>query len=212
MTPQETADLLRYCAGVDQWLKATSHDEAAVMVAGWADLLADVPADFAARVARSHYRQAEARTLQPGDVTGAWESHRRRQASRQAQDERRAEPVLVGPAQASIAVGSGAQYLRDMLTAIQEGRDPSTVSRPAGLQVLTAAAEERSRRCVFHDICACDHTRCREGFLDEPAEVTNSHGKVYEAVRRCGHCEDAMLMAEERGRARKPRAASRGRR
>lgn len=209
MTPQETADLLRYCAGVDQWLKATSHDEAAVMVAGWADLLADVPGDFAARVARTHYRQPDARTLQPGDVTGAWEAHRRRQASQADQAARRAEPVPIGPDQDAIPVGSGAQYVREMVAAIAAGRDPRQVPRPAGLRILTAAAAARSRRCVFHDICACDHEKCRDGFLDEPTTITNVHGKEYEAVRRCGHCADALLMAEDRGRAKKPSRAGR---
>lgn len=70
------------------------------------------------------------------------------------------------------------------------------------------------RRCAFHTICACSHTECWGGFLDEETTVTNDLGREYPAVKRCPTCVDGIIMAEERGIARRPRpvAAGRGRR
>lgn len=64
--------------------------------------------------------------------------------------------------------------------------------------------EVRERRCVWWRICACDHTVCRAGWLDEETEITNAHGTKYAAVKRCPHCKDAILMAEEQGLIKKP--------
>lgn len=73
----------------------------------------------------------------------------------------------------------------------------------------TPTSEAWERRCSFHTICACSHTECWGGFLDEEVTVTNALGREYPAVKRCPVCVDGILMAEERGIARRPRPAAR---
>lgn len=203
MTPGEVADLLRYCSSLDGWLKQTSPEEGAVMVAGWGTILEHVPADVAMSCARRHYSVEGARTIQPGDILGAWRDQLRVATREQDEGERR--ELAAAEFQEEVPVGSGAAYVREMLHAMSEGKDPGTVKRPAGVPVLTADQEERSRRCVYYSICACTHTECRGGFLDEEVTVVNGLGRKYPAVKRCPNCNDALLMAEERGIARKPR-------
>lgn len=56
---------------------------------------------------------------------------------------------------------------------------------------------DRERLCVNSDICACDHTVCMDGFLDEERKVRVLHGKVYMGVPRCPACADAISMRAE---------------
>lgn len=202
MSPDEVRSLLSYASSVDQWLKASDPGMASAMVEGWASLLGDVPADFAMRVARTHYAQGGARTLQPGDVAAAWAERRREAQQRTDEVEVRA---LAAAAQEALPVGAGASaYLRDLAAAAAAGRDLSTVPRPATVRVLPHDADVRGRRCVYHALCACDHEHCRDGWADDEARVVNALGRSYPAAQRCLHCQDALIMAEERGVARKP--------
>lgn len=216
MTPVEVSDLLRFCSSVDPWLKQTSPEEGAVMVAGWGLLLEHVPAEFAMREARAHYSQGEARTITPGDLLTAWQVRQRReqQAETDAAHARSIQQALdAGEGLGEVVFGSGARYLADMMAAVERGEDPRTVPRPAGVRVRTLSpeAEARERACPWPDLCACTHLECRHGFLDEEETRVNGQGKVYPAVRRCPNCEDAVKMAEDRGLIRKPRRAYAGR-
>lgn len=202
MSPAEVADLLRYCSALDPWLKQTSPEEGAVMVGGWATILAHVPADHAMRYAQVHYSQGNARTITPGDVLADYhDTVRAEQAAAEEAEVRELATVGAG----DLLGGSGAAaYLRDLASAHAAGRDLSTVPRPATVRVLPVDADVRGRRCVYHALCACDHTRCRGGWSDDEAVVVNALGRSYPAVQRCLHCQDALIMAEERGVAKKP--------
>lgn len=215
MSPQETTAFLSYCAGLDQWLKATGPDEAAMMAAGWTDMLRNVPLDFARKFARSHYGHADSRTIQPGDVLSGWRSQHDREQRTRDRDERRTAGELEAHsaaeilAQGVIPMAGATEYITDLQAAIAAGRDPRTVTRPASVRVISLEMDTTSRRCVFHDVCVCTHTECRAGWLDAETTVVNGIGRKYPAVERCPRCDEALTMAQETGRARKPSAASR---
>lgn len=205
MSPTELTDLLRYASSLDHWLKQTSPEEGAVMVAGWATILEPVPIQHAMDTVRRHYSQAEARTIQPGDILGAWHAQRRQEAAAELSTRERELPGLeVDP--------SISHYLHEVLAASRRGEGLESVPRPPAVQFLTSSQSAWSRRCVYHAICVCDHTDCRDGWLDEESVITNNMGRNYPAVRRCPHCNDALLMAEERGIAKKPSKAAYARR
>lgn len=218
MNTEETNLLLSYCAGLDQWLKATSPDEAAMMLAGWTDMLSDVPLEFGQRFARDHYSRADARTLTPGEMLSGWRSRLKRETATRERDERRAAGAAVleasGVAEAlqeAIPMAGASEYLERLQAALAAGHDPRSVKRPASVRVLSLEGDVASRRCRFHDVCVCTHTECRDGWLDAEQTITNSIGRKYDAVERCPICEEAQTMAEETGRARRPAAAGRGR-
>lgn len=209
MKPGEVGDLLRFCSSVDPWLKQTSPEEGAVMVAGWGVLLEAVPADVAMRTAREHYQRGEVRTITPGDLLDAWAVVRRR-GQRDTDDAARrveAQHELVSPDDLAPVFGSATQYLTDMMAAVARGEDPATVVRPAGVRVLSLSpdGEARERQCAFPSICVCTHLECRDGWLDEETVKVNGQGKSYPAAQRCPMCNDGILMAQEKGIARKPR-------
>lgn len=58
------------------------------------------------------------------------------------------------------------------------------------------AADIRARACSNRRMCACDHTKCRGGFLDGD-QVVMIHGRQYIRTLRCPHCEDAAKMIGE---------------
>lgn len=215
MSPHETADLLRYAASLDRWLKETDPESAQMMVAGWSSMLGEVPLDWAQRAVRDHYAQPEARTIMPGDLLHGWLDAARRDRQREQDAAHRVEvqkELSVGDAVPTV-FGSATQYLTDMMAAVARGEDPSTVVRPAGVRVLNLSpeADARSRACRFPSICLCTHLECRDGWLDQDGVRVNSQGKSYPAAQRCPMCEEGMVMAQERGVARRPRRATAGR-
>lgn len=204
MSPAETADLLRFCSSLDTWLGKVTPEEAATMVAGWAVMLEGMPADLAMRTARAHYQHGDARTITPGDLLDAWAADRR---SQQEAAVASVQPALEAGVGEPVIFGSASDYLRDMVAAVAAGRDPSTVTRPAGVRMLSLSpeAEARSRACRFPDICVCTHLECRDGWLDVETTRRSVLGQDCAQVTRCPMCNDALLMAGEKGIARKPR-------
>ena len=204
MTPQETTLLLSYCAGLDPWLKSFAPDEAAMTLAGWSDLLGAVPLEFAKATAKRHYSHPDARTLTPGEVLSLWNAERRRAQTLAERDERAATALELNAGTAEvqtvIPAGGATEYLEALAEAIAAGKDPRSVPRPAGVRVLSPVGDVASRRCRHHDICACTHTECRDGWLDVETTVVNGNGASYPAVERCPNCEDAGKMADELGR------------
>jgi hypothetical protein len=166
VTPTQVADLLRFCSSVDPWLKQTSPEEGAVMVAGWGLLLEAMPADVAMRTAREHYQHGGERTITPGDLLDAWAAVRRASQSQVHREDQSA--LEAATTDAEHVFGSASTYLADMMAAVAAGRDPSTVVRPSGVRVLSLSpeAEARERACRFPDICVCTHLECRDGWLD----------------------------------------------
>ena len=45
-----------------------------------------------------------------------------------------------------------------------DGKPRRTHQQPEHTQ---ETADQRARRCPFHKVCVCDHTVCRDGWLDE---------------------------------------------
>lgn len=80
--------------------------------------------------------------------------------------------------------------------------DPASPEPPpstARTQPATTAetAEQRSRRCPFWKHCTCDHTECRDGWLDEDEPDPTPMDAHHVRSRRCRFCNDAREMASE---------------
>lgn len=202
MKPEEVADLLRYASTLDRWLRASDQESGQMMVAGWSNMLAAVPATAAQATVLAHYSQANARTLTPGDILSAWRDQELRETRTVADKEART------PRTGGQLLGV---YLRRVLEVVRGGGRVEDVPVPSG-SGLTPAAEAWARRCAYPTICACSHTECRAGWLDVETSVVNGLGDTYPAVRRCPVCADGLLMAEEKGIARKPSKYSGARR
>lgn len=204
MNVAEVTDLLRYASTLDRWLRTTDPEAGQLMVAGWTDMLASVPYAVARETVLRHYSVHQERTIQPGDILDAYRESLRAQTAaevlEQAAELREAE---VGPRPLMGA------WMREVLAAIRAGEAPESVPFPAMLPPLSPSAEAWQRRCAFPSICACSHTECRGGWLDVEVEVSNTLGRSYPAVKRCPVCSDGILMAQERGIARRPRAGAR---
>jgi hypothetical protein len=96
---------------------------------------------------------------------------------------------------------------------VRAGQDPASVPLPeTARKPLTAEQDAWQRRCPYHRLCACDHTACRDGFLDEEEIRVGWNGLPYPTVTRCLHCLDALKMAIETGVAKDPAARNAGRR
>lgn len=69
-----------------------------------------------------------------------------------------------------------------------------TYQQPA---VTAETAEQRARRCPHFKVCVCDHTDCREGWLDadEPDPIPSD--PMHVRTRRCPRCNDAREMTTE---------------
>lgn len=205
MTPPEVADLLRFCSTLDTWLGKVTPEEATVMIGGWTVMLEAMPADVAMRACKAHYSHGGERTVTPGDLLDYWAAHR---AAARTDDQAVSvqQALDAGPDTPGI-FGSATAYLADMMAVVAQGGDPSTVVRPAGVRVrsLSPAAEAKERACRFPDICVCTHLECRDGWLD--AETTRRSALHQDCAQatRCPQCNDGLLMAIERGVARKPR-------
>jgi hypothetical protein len=210
----EVRTLLREAAGLDRWLGATDPESGQMMVAGWSAMLEPVPLDFARRAVRDHYAQPDARTLTPGELLHTWRQHRDRERRQSEAVARAAEQTAVSVQQVldagegpAVVFGSGREYLADMMAVVAQGGDPSTVTRPAGVRVrvLSPEAEARERACRFPDICVCTHLECRDGWLDAETTRRSVLGQDCLQATRCPQCNDGLLMAVEKGVARKPR-------
>jgi hypothetical protein len=205
VTPAEVADLLRFCSTLDPWLGKVTPEEGGVMVGGWTVMLDAMPADVAMRAAKAHYSHGGERTLTPGDLLDYWAAQRgQAHAEQTAVSVQQALDAGAGPA---VLFGSGREYLADMMAVVAQGGDPSTVTRPAGVRVrmLSPEAEARERACRFPDICVCTHLECRDGWLDAETTRRSVLGQDCLQATRCPQCNDGLLMAVEKGVARKPR-------
>lgn len=185
--PAHASALMAYISSVDSRFTEVSEEVAAARLRAWTSILSDVDPAFALAHARRFYSRARPDRITPGEIRTAWMTQQRREAAR-------TRPPL--PAGTPAPTGLR-DYLNAVLAAVQAGRDPATVPVPAG-KSITPEAELASRRCEHWRDCACDHTTCRAGWLDNEVEVKSVHGLAYRAVEPCPHCRDAALMAAER--------------
>lgn len=199
--------LLAYLVALDPRLRASDEGTAAIRTKAWAKLLDEVDPGYAMRFVELAYSEPREWALQPAEILQGW---RTAQA-----DARTAEETLWREKYPDRRKSSAVMqaYIRKVWAAIQGGKSFDTVPRPVGLVVqLSPEADARERRCVYHRICACEHIQCRDGLLDEEVVLVNGLGVSYPAVKRCPFCNDALLMAEERGLAKRPGVGVRRRR
>lgn len=199
MTRDHIVGLLRTILALDPRTRPSDPETAQAKADAWGKILVEVDPQFAFNVVHRYYAETPEHSIMPGQIINAWRAEQTaaRVAARQAPQE--ALPGAPEPA-------SFAKFMRELIAAAHEGRDHSTVPRPPGHPPSMLNGQERSRLCVFHDICACEHTVCRDGWLDDEVAVEHpwGGGRKHRTVKRCPHCHDALKMAEERGIAKKP--------
>ena len=203
MTVQHVETLLAVLVSLDSRLTAPDATSAAIRANAWSKLLGEVEPQFALRYAEHAYQQVRDWPLQPAEILQAWRTRVVEGAQRAEQDARQAQ----GQQQAADASTwrqaqqAGIDYLRALLAA--DG-NMDAVGPPPRVALLTPEQEARERRCRFHQLCACPHDRCRDGWLDAEAVILGHGGRQYPCVQRCSFCHDALLMAEEQGLAVRP--------
>lgn len=184
--PAHAAALLAYVTSVDERFATTDEATAAARVRAWQTILHDVDPGFALQHARRYYSRAGQLRITPAEIRTAWAGHLRRQDARE-----RAPLAPSAPPPTGLR-----DYLRQAAAAYAAGRDPGSIPPPSGAG-LSPEADRASRKCREWRTCACDHTRCRDGWLDREERIVNALGKSYPAVSACPHCRDAVLMAAE---------------
>lgn len=210
MNREQVGVVLATAAAIDPRLAARDPETAELRVTGWWHILAEVPLPFALDYVRRFYSEPRDFPMQPAEVLQTWRERQREQraAARTPQDAEEQLTLDGGAARPSMIA-----WLREAWVATSEGRSPSSVQIPMGGPFnRTSDAERRIRQCTYPDICACSHTECRDGWLDAETTRTTDVGASTVAVQRCPHCKDALLMAEERGIAKRPKGVGRQRR
>jgi hypothetical protein len=201
MTAQHVEALLALLVSLDPRLRAPDPGTAEIRVSAWTSLLAEVPPTFAVRFAERAYQEVRDWPLVPAEILTAWREEQRETAQAQG------EALFGDDRYRQRRSGWSAEvvdYCLAVMAAVQAGLPAESVERPVlPERHLTPAQEAWQRRCTFHTICACDHTRCRDGWLDVE-ETTEALFGTYPVVVRCPHCEDATRMAVEQGLAKKP--------
>lgn len=194
-TADHAAALLAFCTGVDDRFSTADPQTADARVRSWASILEGVDPQWALGFARRAYSKARDRMLTPGEIRTGWLDHVRVEDSRTV-PRATGGRLHVGPAPEG-APETLWDYLAALRAAAARGADPTTVPRPVSARVMSRADDLRSRQCDHWRTCACDHSRCRGGFLDVEDTATNMLGLVYQTVTRCPHCQDAALMAAD---------------
>lgn len=213
MALEHVEALLALLVSLDGRLRAPDAATAEIRAKAWTSLLGEVDPAFAVRYVEHAYQELRDVAMTPAEILVAWREDQRVQAETAGAAKFDADRYLDTGARAGwdpVMI----DYLRDVLEAHQRGEDVGTVPRPQTTrQPLTPAQDAWQRRCAFHRICACDHTRCRAGFLDEVThEPGGFDGSPYEKVTRCPFCADALAMAVEQGIAKNPQARGAGQR
>lgn len=204
MTEEHVEALLALLVSLDSRLRAPDAATAEIRVRAWAALLAEVDPAYAVRHAELAYQEVRDWPLAPAEILQAWRERQRTEA------ETVGERLFHGPEYAAPAGGwTSNPVMMDWLHAVAEahkrGEGPESVPMPVNSRPAMSAAQDAwERRCVFHRLCACDHTGCRDGWLDEETTTPGPLSAAYLKVTRCPHCADAAAMAEERGIAKSP--------
>lgn len=187
MTPEEAAGILIWAAVIDTRLSPTDPEQHQIRMQQWAEQLADAPIEFAKRYVDRYYSIAENKTsIRPGYIRSAWITERTRLAQREEQ------PVPMEGLWKSRPDWFDA-YKAACDTARAEGRDVGSVPLPYRRDQVNP----RERRCANHDICACPHTDCWDGFAEVEDVSYQMFGAVYPRVVRCPACTDAIQMRDE---------------
>lgn len=201
MTLEQTAGLLTVIVSLDPRMSPPDETTAKIRVTAWWKILQEVDPLWATRYVEHAYSQLRDFPITVAEIRHEWlRASERDETAARRDDERRsggrATPLVMDWVRASYAsVRAGGQVL----------------PIPAGVGRLSPEADLRQRRCRFHTLCACPHTHCRDGWEDAPHEIRDAMDRPHEAVKRCAQCNDALLMAEERGTAKRPHGHGRRR-
>jgi hypothetical protein len=201
MTEAHIEALLALLVSLDPRLRAPDAGTAELRVRAWTSLLGEVSPAFAVKYSELAYQEVRDWPLAPAEILMAWREVQQAAAVEQG------EALFAGD-RTRVRQSGWAPEIVDwclaVIDATRRGEDPESVPRPQlPERYLTPAQEAWQRRCTFHTLCACDHTVCRDGFLDVETSSEGLFG-TYPAVQRCPFCADATAMAVERGLAKKP--------
>lgn len=197
-TPEQVSAILGTIVALDPRMTSPDPTTAEIRARVWHGLIGECDPDWALRFVQAAYAEPRSFPLQAAEIRAAWRDGLA--ARHAAEDADRERQTLAGDPEAWAAAFD---VLRSILAT---GRD--RVMPPTG-RVLTAEQDAWSRRCLYWRLCACSHRYCRDGWLDAEGEVTREDGRVTTGVKRCPACADSILMAEEKGIARKPNHGSR---
>ena len=189
MNATQAVTLLAYITSVDPRWSQLPDEEASIRATAWATVLEDVDPVWAMAHTKRYYSREQSYQITPGGIRAAWMTTQRVEGAKARQAPEEVPGVPVPP--------NLSAYMREVLAISQAGGDPTTVPRPASARHMTVAEDIRSRLCRYWKGCACDHKRCRDGWLDEAQHVIGTTGLTYEQVEPCPHCHDAAIMAAE---------------
>lgn len=200
MNITEVRALLVWLSSADGRHKPTSEELADTKARVWADLLHDVPAEFALGHARRYYGQTQQRDqmLTPGMLRSAWLSERDRIVAEEDRLER--ERLYRSQLPGMLGGNKKPEWFDDLVkecdAAKARGEDPERVAAAFRKPIAVGSPETRIKACRV-DICQCTHTECTAGWLDEEEMIRGSNGMRYKTVKRCPVCREAMEMRDE---------------
>lgn len=197
MTQAHVEGLLGLLVALDARMKAPDAATAALRVKAWAALLQEVEPTYAMRHAELAYQVPRDWPLQPAEILVAW---RTEQAEARAAADAAYRQAHPGGRATATAM---ADWVREALRVAAAGGDVAAIPRPI-MEPLSPERDAYERRCQHWQLCACPHTDCREGILDDETTITGPSGLTYPAVKRCPWCQDALTMAEDQGHAKRP--------
>lgn len=184
---QHSHALMAFIRSVDPRWAAVAEDQADARARSWAVILEDVDPGWALQYAKRFYSTDQRERLAPGMIRQAWMADQRVDLAKQRERDETGVPVPE----------SLAQFMREAIRLAAAGQDPGQLPPPASARHMTKVEDLRSRLCRYWQGCACDHTKCRDGWLDEEQTFIGSTGLSYSGVRACPHCHDAAIMAAE---------------
>lgn len=218
MNRQEVEALLTYIVGIDPRWRVMSGEEHDVRTNAWLTLLGEVSPEYATDYVRHHYTEGpDPRQVTPAAIRHGWRASQQREdvaaTPRDALMDMtglfRQRPGWFDQYRSTCDTAAAWQVTRqsagDPYLRAANGARSAIACVPAPYEAhpvpdRNTPRVERERRCRNHDTCACSHTVCRDGWLDEETTVANARGDVMAAVKRCPFCEDAVKMLGERPR------------
>jgi hypothetical protein len=218
----QTEALVAYLQSNDPNVRTRSDEALQFRVSAWAKLLEAVPFEFAMEyINHELVDPTRRREVNLADVRTAWriEQDRVEQAARR---ERLDEPQVLGDALAHLVIPDwfkayAAESHEVAVELRAKGYAPGDPEWEEAYPPLPDVAVERAaavepdtieRRCRFWRSCACTHTICYDGWLDEEeytTRIVQNRPRKYVAVRRCPICAEAIDMHETLAAEQQPR-------
>lgn len=197
MSEDACTALLAYIASLDPRMIPPDPETARIRARAWWRILQDVDPVWAQRYVEHAYSQLRDFSVTVAEIRHEWLLAAEVDETAELREESHAPG------------GRASQVVMDWLRACLVAGKALPI--PEGVGRISPKLDALQRRCTYHALCACPHTHCRAGWEDAPHVVEDAQGRQREAVKRCDHCRDALLMAEERGIAKRPHGHGRRR-